>query len=143
MTFIQSKSGIRMRTAALAALLLLSAAACDGDDGTAEPEPTAAETSPEPTPGTDAARTRVEVELIDNEFVPDEVTVPSGEVVTFLLENTGENGHTFTVPDLDIDIELQFGQPSRADLRFPEPGEYEFRCRFHGDAGMVGTINVQ
>lgn len=147
MDFIESKSGTRLRTVVLAALLLFGAAACTGDDDatTGEPEasPTGAETADEPTPGTEEARTRVEIELVDNEYEPSEVTVPAGEVVTFLLENTGENGHTFTVSDLDVDIELQFGQPSRADLTFPEPGEYELRCRFHGDAGMTGTIIAQ
>ncbi|HVL65385.1 MAG TPA: cupredoxin domain-containing protein [Actinomycetota bacterium] len=150
MTFHQRNK--RIVSLAAVAVLGLGATACDGGG---EPEvgptqteellPTEHPTDEELGEGEDrTGRPRHEIELVDNEYRPDEVSVPAGEVVTFLLENTGDNGHTFTVEELDIDVELQFDQSSRVDVIVPSTaGEIDFVCRFHGEQGMRGTIFVE
>ncbi|HVM36638.1 MAG TPA: cupredoxin domain-containing protein [Actinomycetota bacterium] len=139
------RNKLRIQIVLSALVLAFAGFACDGNgggDGDAVESPTPEDTVPR-LGGDRLDRERVNIELVDNEYRPSEITVTGGDVVTFLLDNTGENGHTFTSPELDLDVELQFGQQSRVDIPLPDDGKFDFSCRFHGDRGMTGTITVE
>ncbi len=75
-------------------------------------------------------------------FDPLDLTFSVGEIVNFTL--IGEDAfHTFTVPDLDIDVEVEAGETVGLDFVFEVAGTYELTCIPHEALGMVGTITVQ
>jgi uncharacterized cupredoxin-like copper-binding protein len=118
------------------------------ESGAAAPGGTAA-ASPvsSPTEGgaeTPAATEALTVELQDIKFVPPDITVPANTPTTVTLSNTGAAPHTFTVPDLGIDEELQPGETRNIEIN-AAAGTYKLLCRIpgHEAAGMVGTVTVQ
>ena len=75
-------------------------------------------------------------------YDPLDLTFSNGEIVNFTL--IGEAAfHTFTVSDLDIDVEIEAGETVGLDLVFDVPGTYELICIPHEALGMAGTITVQ
>ena len=92
--------------------------------------------------------TPVTVNMIDNggagpmEYDPVDFTFAVGEGVnfTFIAEAAF---HTFTINDLDINVEVNAGETVGFDYIFEEPGTYELVCVPHEALGMVGTITVQ
>ena len=92
--------------------------------------------------------TKITINMIDNggvgpmSYDPGDFTFSAGEGVnfTFIAEAAF---HTFTVTDLDINVEVNAGEASGLDFVFEEPGTYELVCIPHQALGMVGTITVQ
>ena len=92
--------------------------------------------------------TPVTVNMIDNggagpmEYDPVDFAFAVGEGVnfTFIAEAAF---HSFTVSDLDINVEVNAGETVGFDYIFEEPGTYELVCVPHEALGMVGTITVQ
>ena len=88
------------------------------------------------------------VNMIDNggvgpmSYDPTDLTFAVGEGVnfTFIAEAAF---HTFTVNDLDINVEVNAGETAGFDYVFQEPGTYSLTCVPHEALGMVGTITVQ
>ncbi len=52
----------------------------------------------------------IEVELNDDYFNPNVITIPIEETTTLLLKNKGKNEHTFTVKKLGIDVVVESGK---------------------------------
>jgi uncharacterized cupredoxin-like copper-binding protein len=104
--------------------------------------------SPVPSPADAGAETpaaeAITVELQDIKFVPPDITVPANTPTTVTLSNTGAAPHTFTVPDLGIDEELQPGETRDIEIN-AAAGTYNLLCEIpgHEAAGMVGTVTVQ
>ena len=112
--------------------------------------------APAPTtaPGEDADMgpeidgTKVAVQMVDNggvgPFAYDPIdfnfSVGEGVNFTFFAEAAF---HTFTVNDLDINVEVNAGETSGLDFIFEEPGTYALVCVPHEALGMTGTIIVQ
>ena len=92
--------------------------------------------------------TPVTVNMIDNggagpmEYDPTDFSFAVGEGVnfTFIAEAAF---HTFTISDLDINVEVNAGETVGFDYIFEEPGTYDLICVPHEALGMVGTITVQ
>lgn len=92
--------------------------------------------------------TPVTVNMIDNggagpmAYDPTDFTFSVGEGVnfTFIAEAAF---HTFTVNDLEINVEVNAGETVGFDFIFEEPGTYALVCIPHEALGMVGTITVQ
>ena len=92
--------------------------------------------------------TPVTVNMIDNggagpmEYDPTDFAFSVGEGVnfTFIAEAAF---HTFTISDLDINIEVNAAETVGFDYIFEEPGTYDLICVPHEALGMVGTITVQ
>jgi plastocyanin len=130
---------------AVAAVLVLTAAACS-DDPVVEEEPASAtptasvepSEAPEPDEGDDdAGRT---VTVANFLFQPRNIRVDAGDAID--LQNTNpQTPHTFTVPGEDIDVQLapQTIESVSIDL---DPGVYPYVCRFHERQGMKGTLEV-
>ena len=75
-------------------------------------------------------------------YDPVNLTFSTGEIVNFTL--IAEDAfHTFTVSDLDIDVEVEAGETVGLDFKFDVAGTYELVCVPHEALGMVGTITVQ
>ncbi|MED3882288.1 cupredoxin domain-containing protein [Priestia megaterium] len=85
----------------------------------------------------------MEVQLNDDYFNPETITIPSGKTATLILKNEGQKEHTFTVEKLGIDAEVQPGKEKTITLKPQNPGTYELICRYHFNSGMVGKVIVK
>ncbi|WP_375346869.1 cupredoxin domain-containing protein [Priestia megaterium] len=92
----------------------------------------------------DAVRQKaMEVQLNDDFFNPETITIPSGKMTTLILKNEGQKEHTFTVEKLGIDAEVQPGKEKTITVKPQNPGTYELICRYHFNSGMVGKVIVK
>ena len=111
--------------------------------------------APAPTvaPGEEAVTERLigtplTVQLVDNggagpfSYDPQDLTFDTGEIVNFTFFSEAAF-HTFTVGDLDINVEVNAGESGGLDFAFEEPGTYVLICVPHEALGMVGTITVR
>ena len=91
---------------------------------------------------------RVDVNMEDpgksGEYVydPAELTFERGEQVTLVMTSEGEF-HTFTVPDLEIDVHVDAWKSKALTYTFDKPGTYELVCTPHETLGMIGVITVR
>ncbi|MGN2274687.1 cupredoxin domain-containing protein [Priestia megaterium] len=85
----------------------------------------------------------MEVQLNDDYFNPETITIPSGKTITLILKNEGQKEHTFTVEKLGIDAEVQPGKEKNITVKPQNPGTYELICRYHFNSGMVGKVIVK
>lgn len=91
---------------------------------------------------------RVDVNMEDpgksGEYVydPAEFTFVQGQQVTFVMTSEGEF-HTFTVPDLEIDVHVDAWKSKALTYTFDEPGTYKLVCTPHETLGMTGVITVR
>lgn len=92
----------------------------------------------------DVVRQKImEVQLNDDYFNPETITIPSGKTTTLILKNEGQKEHTFTVEKLGIDAEVQPGKEKTITVKPQNPGTYELICRYHFNSGMVGKVIVK
>lgn len=105
--------------------LLVAASACDNDDED----------------GREITQ-RVELEAFDFYFQDPDLLLELGARVTVDFVNAGDNTHSFTSPDLDIDVEAASGESTQITFDLPnEPGLVDFFCKYHPDE-MNGTISI-
>jgi uncharacterized cupredoxin-like copper-binding protein len=150
------------RLAALVSALTVFFAACGGGHER-HPASSGGDSFGAPAAAADADRT-IEIEALDSlEFDPDTVEVDSGEVVTFVVTNAGQNDHEFVLGDEEFQaaheeamgsgdmehgggmaIRLEPGETNEITWRFSELGEVLFGCHEpgHYDGGMVGAIDI-
>lgn len=153
------------RLVALMALIAVIGLACGSESEAGEGEVLGA-----PADAADADR-KVDVEASDDlRFDPSSLEVESGEVITFVVQNTGEADHEFVLGDAayqeaheeetaeDHDMMNMDGDASGGDnaitvgpgetkeltWEFDETGEVLFGCHEpgHYEGGMVGTIKI-
>jgi uncharacterized cupredoxin-like copper-binding protein len=133
-----------------------------GDDGAEEEggEGHASADVGESADPSDATRT-IEVEAFDMAFDPERIEVEAGEVVTFVVTNTGQAVHEFTLGDAAMQeehahqmtdgghahdepntISLEPGETKELTWRFGDGGSIEYACHEpgHYQAGMHGEI---
>jgi plastocyanin len=100
----------------------------------------------------------VNVEMIDNKFVPDHLTFQHGTPYRLHLENRGKNLHEFTAPEFLATVTVRdpgalanggkdiVVQPRGTTDIYLEPrkaGTYPLACADHDWDGMVGEIVVK
>jgi plastocyanin len=85
----------------------------------------------------------IEVELNDDYFKPDVITIPNETTTKLILKNKGKKEHTFTVEKLNIDAEVQPGKEKTITVNPKKSGTYELICRYHSREGMVGKVIVK
>lgn len=84
----------------------------------------------------------IELEAFDFYFDETQLLFDLGARVQIDLTNSGENTHSFTADDLDIDVEVGSGESTEITFTAPEePGVFEFYCKYHPD-DMAGTVSV-
>jgi plastocyanin len=139
---------MRLRASMIAAVAVaLVASACGGtDDPTVSGGGTITIAGQEANDhGTEdvAGASELEVELDDFYFEPTVLQGEAGQTLTLSLFNEGDNPHTFTIEDQDVDEELEPGQEGvTVDVTFPDSGVVLFTCRFHAGQGMLGGLSV-
>jgi len=75
-----------------------------------------------------------------NTFAPDRLTASAGRVAVW-VENRDGARHTFTAPDVGVDLEIVGLKSQRVEFD-ASPGEYAVFCTVVGHEGMVATLVV-
>ncbi len=75
----------------------------------------------------------VSLEAGDSFFAPTCATQVPGGKVTVVTKNTGSALHNFSIPDQDIDLDVQAGKSITVD-------SLVFFCKYHRTSGMVGAL---
>jgi plastocyanin len=73
-------------------------------------------------------------------FVPDTITVKTGDTVTF--KNTGKVPHTATADDGSFDFTPLNVGDSKTTPPFTKPGTFGYKCTYHAALGMIGKVIV-
>ncbi len=81
----------------------------------------------------------VELTTQDIEFSAEVIEAEGGEVSVF-VDNKDSTLHTFTVEDLDVDLQVPGGSTARVTFE-ASAGSYQFICRPHPDL-MKGILEV-
>jgi plastocyanin len=83
------------------------------------------------------------VTMMDTFFEPPCIAVSSEQGVA--LTNAGNQDHNFTIQGTDLSVDVEPAEDEETDEVGDEvgAGTYKFFCRFHENAGMVGTIVVE
>jgi plastocyanin len=102
----------------------------------------AAAPAPAPAAAPAAPAQEVAVEIIDNSFSPNKITVPVGATVVWT--HKGQKPHTVTADDGSFDSD-QLGNGASFKQTFGTVGTFPYFCKFHGgkgSEGMAGAIVV-
>ena len=135
MSLIRQRTS-RPRVAILVATLLLVLTACAGSGDDADGTATG---SGEEAGGTESVA--LQVTAVDNSFDPNTLSAPAGSEVTVELTNEGNNPHTFTIDDPEVDTGGVDGGDS-ATVTFAMPdAPVTFYCTIHGEDTMSGTLD--
>jgi hypothetical protein len=89
----------------------------------------------------EAGEGRLVVSMRNSRFTTDHLESDAGWV-KLVVANPDLFWHTFTVPDLDIDIAVPVGSVREADANLP-PGTYQYVCRVPGHSRMLGVLVVR
>lgn len=84
----------------------------------------------------------VAVRAANIEFDPGTVTVKAGDEIGVHVDNADLVRHTFTVDELDLEIDVPPGKQRRATFS-AEAGSYEFHCAVPGHETMKGELVVE
>ena len=83
---------------------------------------------------------KVEIELYDYYFEPTILKGKAGQKVELELKNEGSAAHTFTLAEQSVNKEIQPGDETETEVKFPASGELKFVCMFHQGEGMIGAL---
>ena len=100
-------------------------------------EPVAAQAAPQP-----AAAAPIAIDVVDNNFTPNKITVPVGATVVWT--DKGQHPHTVTADDGSFDSQ-QLANGATFQQTFAKTGTFPYFCKFHGgkgSEGMSGAIIV-
>jgi plastocyanin len=125
---------MRKLTVAIGLLMLPSVllAACGDDDD--EDTSGGGEATADPSAQT------VEVVAANFAFEPAEISAEPGQAISIDFTNNDSAEHSFTIDDLDVDIESEGGEEATAEFTAPDES-VEFFCRYH-PTQMRGMIEV-
>ncbi|HEX2272533.1 MAG TPA: cupredoxin domain-containing protein [Acidimicrobiales bacterium] len=127
---------MRRWLAAVATAVALAASGCGGDG------PPVALEGKTNEHGTKTASDDLEVDAYDAYFAPTYIKASAGRQFAIELHNEGTTRHTFTGPDLGVDLELEAGGRRTVTIKAPASGHALFFCRFHQLHGMQGAVVV-
>jgi plastocyanin len=92
-------------------------------------------------PGSSVSQT-AELEAFDYYFEPTSLAVELGAEVTIEFTNNGSVSHSFSAPDLDVEVEAGNGEEASVTFTAPDQaGSFDFFCKYHADE-MAGTISI-
>jgi plastocyanin len=126
----------------VAVALLLAACGGDDDDSSSGSEgPPVSLSGTVNDKGTEkVSGSELELEADDNYFKPTFIEAEAGAKLTLTIKNEGAAQHTFTIDSAKIDEEIAPDDEVKVDVTVPDSGHLDFHCRFHGSAGMQGSI---
>jgi uncharacterized cupredoxin-like copper-binding protein/mono/diheme cytochrome c family protein len=86
----------------------------------------------------------ITLNMHDTYFEPTSLTIPSNTATTIHVVNQGATTHNFSVPALNVSIDLEAGAEADVEIPATAAGEYDFDCNIpgHKEAGMVGKLTV-
>lgn len=84
---------------------------------------------------------RLVVGIRNSRFTTEGLAAKAGRV-TLVVANPDLFWHTFTVPDLDIDVTVPVGSVRETTATLPV-GEYQYVCRVPGHSRMLGVLVVR
>jgi plastocyanin len=119
----------RILAAAPLMMTLLAALGCGGGE-----EAESGATTPSPQV--------IDMTASDFSFSPDALSSEVGAPIEVSLKNTGQAAHTFTIDELDIDVEVAPGDETTVRVLASEAAELEYYCRFHRASGMTGSLTA-
>jgi len=73
-------------------------------------------------------------------WAPEDVVIDTGDSGLWIDNRDGVR-HTFTIPELEIDVEIPALKASRVDIDAP-PGSYMIICTVPGHESMTGTLTI-
>lgn len=83
-----------------------------------------------------------QVEAFDNYFKSTTVILEPDTEATVTLINNGSTLHSFSIPDLDVEIEAEGAEESTVTFATTGlAGAYEFLCKYHPEE-MKGTVTI-
>ncbi len=141
---------MRRRSIVLTAVLVLSLAACGGDDaGDEDSAGATAATGASAATGATGSAGCVDltsgdvftITISDFAFDPDCLTARAAQGITIVNEDSAD--HTFTIEGTSIDVTIAGGETFNGEpvTDALAPGTYDFTCRFH--PSMTGVITVE
>jgi uncharacterized cupredoxin-like copper-binding protein len=145
------KSAYKIASLGVAALSIITLAGCTKAPETNTSTTATTETTTAPTttptettlPPTGDFR-EVQVTLDEYSFTPENIEVGLGQQVQLTVTNTGALAHTFTAPDLGINLEVAGGKTESTIFSADKAGVFELTCTVagHEQLGMTGQIFV-
>lgn len=118
--------------AVLGAALLLAGACGGGDD------------AEEPAAGGDQVESAdalpVTVTASGFKFDPDTMEGHATHTIDLTFVNEDDALHSFTIDDLDVDVEASGGEEATETFTPEEVGTFEYYCKYHSD--MTGKLEV-
>lgn len=86
----------------------------------------------------------IQLAMHDTYFEPTSITIPADTATTIHITNQGATTHNFSVPQLNISVDLDAGASTDVEIPATAAGEYDFDCDIpgHKEAGMVGKLIV-
>ena len=91
--------------------------------------------------GATTSTSTIDVVTKDFKFDPASLDVEPGAEVTVTLTNEDDAEHSFTVEELDVEVEAHGGETAETTFTAPDSGSYEFICEYHPQ-DMRGTLSV-
>ncbi len=85
----------------------------------------------------------VRLDLRDFNFAPHAIVVEHGRSATIVLRDESVHAHTFTSPELGVDVAVEPGQSRSVTVTAPGAGQYGFYCRFHQASNMRGYVQFR
>lgn len=73
-------------------------------------------------------------------WAPEDISI-DGAATGIWIDNQDGIRHTFTVPELGIDVEVPALKAQRVDIDGP-PGSYQIICKVPGHESMTGTLTI-
>ena len=87
----------------------------------------------------------VTIETPGMSYDPDEISMDAGTDLEVTIDNTDTQLHTFTIDELDVDLEVEPGETGTVTIEAPDAGEYLFYCTVpgHRESTQEGTLTVE
>ena len=117
-----------------AASLLLFAAACGGGEETS--------TGSSEDSGESADALPVTVTASDFAFDQETLEGHATHTVDLTLVNEDDAAHTFTIDEMDVNVEAEGGAEAQTTFTPEELGTFEYYCKYHPDT-MKGKLTIE
>ena len=91
---------------------------------------------------TELSQMTASIAAFDFYFETETVILEPEVEATIEFTNNGSSLHSFSVPDLDVEVEAEPAETATVTFVTPDvPGPYEFFCKYHPDE-MAGAITI-